>query len=89
MPGRGRVPDPALQRVETVHLHRPKNFDVLGLHGLQGLLHDPVHGPPVGVPELIGDLLVGAALGGQLHGAGLAPLRQGPVVATPARRSRR
>ncbi len=54
----------------------------------EGLLDDPVRGAAVGVPELIRDLLIGVALGGELYGAGLASLGQGPV-ASPSARSQR
>ncbi len=52
------------------------------------LLHEAVHSPAVGVPELVRDLLVGVALGGQLHGARLAPLGQGPAPLASTRRQR-
>ncbi len=83
------VPERLLQRVQACDLEGPQRVDAVGLMGVQGLLHHPMHGAPVRVPELVGELLVRVALGGEFDGAGLAPLGQRRVVPTPARRTGR
>ncbi|GAA3710086.1 hypothetical protein GCM10022399_28680 [Terrabacter ginsenosidimutans] len=82
--GHRLAPERGLQSVEPCQFELLVVLDrVLAITG-QCVVDDVVHRAAVGVAELVGDLLVGPSLGGQLHGAGVSSGGEGTVAVPTA-----
>ena len=81
----GLVPEGDLQRVQARHLELLVVLDRIDLLTVEGLMDDVVDRAPVCVPQLVGDVLVGASFGRQLDGARVPDCRQCSVPVTTGR----
>jgi len=80
--GHGPVPQDHLQGVQSRHLGLAQLGHRLDELSTELLLHEVMDGALVGIAQLVGDLLVSAALTDELQGTHPTPPSQGTVAVT-------